>query len=213
MKSVKYLTVWTVLIFASCLGDKKNVNIDEMSDTSFINESFDGNKINYSNDMSSCSNIKAADIAKMYNVDVEMVMIMDGSDQAQKLNANGPIGCQFYIKTGENDFEWLRGSMSVQREIKADEYMGDVAQATGSGEDWQEAWALKKSMSKSAVWVPELGKAALWNSSKNFLEVKFEGYTLNVVPLRNKLNKIEVGKQRDYKDLAIQMVKRAGYCQ
>ena len=204
-----YIVLWVVLL-SSCLGDKKPVSQDEMAARGFINDNFKGNKIDFSKKTSACEQLVAPQIADLYQVAATDVLIQDAVNNNGN-SSNVSPSCQFYIKTGDNDFEWLRGSMTVQPEIKKDEYMGEIAEATGAGENWQEAWALKKSMSNSAEWIPELGKAALWNPSKNLLEVKYDGYTLKVIPLRNKLNKIEVGKQRDYKKMAVEMVKLAGY--
>ena len=89
--------------------------------------------------------------------------------------------------------------------------MGEIAEAAGSGENWEEAWALQKSMSKSSEWVKSIGLAALWNDSKTELKIKFEGYTLMVYPPKNIGNKEEEAKNRDYKNIALAMAKAAGY--
>lgn len=198
------------ITITSCLGDRKPVAISEMSDVSFVNYDFKGNRINYTEGMSACSQISASEIAALYEVSEDMVIIQDNSTLNTK-QPNSNASCAFYIKTGENDFEWLRGSMNVSREIGKNEFMGDVAEATGSGEDWEEAWALKKSMSKSSEWIKGLGQAALWNESKTELMIKFEGYTLNVFPIKNISNAAEVAKNRNYREVAISMAKAAGF--
>ena len=89
--------------------------------------------------------------------------------------------------------------------------MGDVAEAVGAGKNWEEAWSLKKSISKSAEWIPNMGKAALWNARKKTLEIKFDGYNLLINPPKNILNKEETAKNRDYKEIAIEMAKSCGF--
>lgn len=202
--------ICVAVLMSSCLGDKKTINVEELGDTSFVNDNFNGNLINYTKSMSACDNISASDIASIYEVSEGDVIIQDVTKTDQRV-PNTPPSCMFYIKTGDNDFEWLRGSISVHREIGKDEYMGDIAQAAGGGENWEDAWALKKSISKSSVWIKNMGQAALWNERKSELIIKFEGYTLNVYPIKNLMNKAEVAKNRDYKKAAIAMAKAAGF--
>jgi hypothetical protein len=200
----------TILFFSSCLGDKKAVNIAEMEDSTFINTNFKGNLINYEEGMSACDKISVEEIASLYNVTANLIHIEDPTKSDRYKKNMKPV-CNFYLESGSSDFEWLRGSIGINREVGKDEYMGDVAEAVGSGENWDEAWAMKKAMSKSSEWIPNLGKAALWNESKKILEIKMEGYTLIIIPLKNRLNKTEVAKNRDYKKLALEMAKASGY--
>lgn len=211
MNKLKQLSTLLVLVtLCSCLGDKKQINVDEMNDTSFVNTNFKGNPINYTQGMSACDNINAATLAKMYDVSEDLIQILDPS-KSDRYDKSANPSCMFYLKSGSTDFEWLRGTIAVNKEVSKNEYMGDIAEAVGSGENWEEAWALKKSMSKSSEWIPNLGKAALWNNSKNILEIKMEGYTLFITPLRNMLNKTEVAKNRDYKKIALEMAKASGF--
>ncbi|MEM6514716.1 MAG: hypothetical protein AAF688_00920 [Bacteroidota bacterium] len=198
------------VVLTACLGDRKMVNVSEMDDTSFVNKSFKGNLIDYNKDMSACDKLSETDIASLYNVSEDAIVKQDVSKSDQRV-PNSPPSCQFFIKDGDNDFLWLRGSMNVQREIGKDEMMGEIAEATGSGEDWEEAWAMQKSMSKSAEWIDGLGMAALWIEAKTELRIKFEGYTLYVFPIKNKLNEAEVARKRDYKSMAIGMARNAGF--
>ncbi|WP_179009110.1 hypothetical protein [Winogradskyella forsetii] len=198
------------IMFSSCLGDKKNATISEMNDNSFVNENFKGNLINYSKDMSACENMSASSIASIYNISEELIVYEDVSKSDRRMPNSQPI-CNFFIKDGDNDFQWLKGSMNIQREIGKDEMAYDVAKAAGNGVAWEEAWALNKSISKSSEWIKDIGLAALWNESKKELKIKFRGYTLYVYPIKNRLNKAEVARQRDYKSAAIAMAKAAGY--
>lgn len=197
-------------LFTSCLGDKKVANVSEMSDSSFVNKNFKGNIINYSKDMSACENMSASDIASIYNVSEDVVIFNDISKSDRRV-PNSPPVCNFYIKDGENDFLWLRGSISAIPDDGKNTDGTITTNTTGYDKDWAEVWAIQKSMSKSSEWLDTSGLAALWNASKNELNIKFEGYTLFVTPIKNKLNKVEVAKNRDYKKAAIAMAKAAGF--
>lgn len=206
----KIIPVALSICLMSCLGDKKVVNVSEIGDSSFVNKNFKGNLVNYAEGMSACDKISAIDIAKLYNASADLIHIEDPT-KSDRYKKDLPPTCMIYLKTGASDFEWLRGSIGLKREIGKDEFMGDVAQAAGMGKDWEEAWSLKKSISKSSEWLPNMGMAALWNASKKQLEIKFDGYTLTVIPLKNRLNAAEKTAKRDYKKIAIAMVKAAGY--
>lgn len=194
----------------SCVGDKKAIDVSEINDTSFVNENFKENHINYSEDMSACENMSASDIASLYNVSTDLVVFEDVSKSDRKA-PNSPPVCNFFIKDGDNDFKWLKGSMSIQREIGKEETAYEVAKALGNGVEWIEAWALNKSISKSSEWVNDMGLAAVWNDKSKELKIKFIGYNLYVYPLKNSLNASEVSKNRDYKKVAIAMAKSAGF--
>lgn len=203
------LSLVLLMTTVSCIGDRKSLVGQDLGDTSFVNKKFKGNLIDFSEGMSACDRITADEIASLYGFSSEDVVIHDNTKMNFK-NADIP-SCMLYIKTGESDFEWLRGSIQVQREVSKDEFMGDVAEAVGSGENWQEAWSIKKSMYKTSEWVPNLGLAAIWNENKTTLEIKFEGYTLLVHPIKNNLNKEEVVRNRDYKAMALGLAEAAGY--
>lgn len=211
MNLSKYLLILLVTIsFTGCIGDKKAINVSELNDTSFVNENFKGNLINYSKEMSACENMSASDIASMYQVS-ENVVVFEDISKSDRRAPNTPPICNFFIKDGENDFQWLRGSMNIQREINKNETAYDVAKAAGNGVEWEEAWALNKSMSKSSEWIQDMGLAAVWNERKTELKIKFEGYTLSIYPLKNRMNTGEVAKNRNYKEVAIALAKAAGY--
>ncbi|MBU2927871.1 hypothetical protein [Winogradskyella psychrotolerans] len=209
MKLLLNLSLFTLLM-SSCLGDKKVANVAEMNDTSFVNTNFKGNLINYAKGMSACKHISASAIAKLYDVSSDKVHIEDPTTSDRYKKDMEPM-CLFYIKDGENDFQWLKGSLNIQREIRKDEMAYDVAKAAGNGEEWEEAWALNKSISKSSEWVSDMGMAAVWNSKKVELKIKFKGYILSIYPIKNKLNQAEVAKNRDYKNVAIAMAKASGF--
>lgn len=212
MKTIKYSIPLLIisLFLNACFGDKKLADVSELGDTSFVNKNFKGNKINYTADMSACQNISTSEIASLYGV-AESLVVMDDISKNERRKPNTQPSCMFYLKIGDNDFEWLRGSISIIREIGKDEFMGEIAEAAGTGKNWEEAWAMKKSISKSSEWIKNMGKAALWNERKCNLHIKLEGYTLIIHPLKNILNKSEVAKKRDYKKVAIAMAKASGF--
>lgn len=198
------------MVLVSCLRDRKAMDVAEMGDTSFVNKDFKGNLISYDKNRSACEQMSISALANFYEVSKDKIHIMDNKN-SDRFRKDMEPQCGIYIETSENDYEWLRGSISVFREIGKDEMMGEIAEATGAGENWEEAWALQKSMSESAEWLENLGMAAVWNGNKTELKIKFEGYTLTVYPPTNKLNKEEVAKSRDYKKAALLMAKAAGY--
>ena len=209
---LKQITVLGALaiLFISCLGDKKAVDISEMGDTSFVNKNFKNNRINYTEGMSACDKLSTQDIAGIYGVSPDEILLDDPLKNQHRRATSTPV-CSFYVKSGDSDFLWLRGSISVSREIGKDEFMGEVHEATGGGENWEEAWAMQKSISKSSEWVENLGMAAVWNANNKELKIKFKDYTLNVYPPNNRSNQDEVAKNRDYKKAAIDIAKAAGY--
>jgi len=112
---------------------------------------------------------------------------------------------------GENEFNYLIGGITVNREIKKDEMMGEIAEAAGGGENWKEAWALQKSISKSAEWIEGVGLAAMWKPKRRELLIKFEGYSVYVMAPGAAFNQEEKARNRDYKKIALEMAKKAGY--
>lgn len=211
MKTKNLITLSLIAIFlTSCLGDKKRIDIDEANDTtSFVNKDFKGNLIDYNKNMSACSKMNKADLAKLYDVSAEEIYWMDSASN-ERMQTISPT-CNFRVMIGENEFNYLIGSMFVTKEVKQDEMMGEIAEAAGNGENWVEAWALQKSISKSSEWLQDMGKAAVWKGSKRELRVKFDGYTLTVVAPGAAFNQEEKARNRDYKSIAVSMAKSAGY--
>lgn len=211
MKLIQRLGLIAILgLLTSCFGDKKMTDVEEIGDTSFVNKNFNSNRINYNKDNSACEQMSLSTLANLYEVTLNTIHVVDNKN-SDRFRKDIEPQCSFYIETSENDYEWLRGSMSLYREIGKDEMMGEIAEAAGGGENWKEAWALQKSISKSSEWVDNIGLAALWNDSKTELKIKFIGYTLTVYPPKNSANKMEVAKNRDYKSIALAMAKGAGY--
>lgn len=171
MKTDKLIIAASMLmvLLISCFGDKKGINISELGDTSFVNKNFSGNRINYSKEMGACENITAADIASMYKASEDKVILNDIIKSDRRAPNTNP-SCQFFIKTGASDFEWPRGSMSIVPDVKKDDDRIDIAEAAGHAENWEEAWALNKSISKSSEWIEDMGLAAVWKEKRKNLK-------------------------------------------
>jgi hypothetical protein len=211
MKTKKLIIISLITIFlTSCLGDKKSIDIEEANDTtSFVNKDFKGNLIDYDKNMSACDRMSKADLAKLYDVTAEEIIWMDSASN-ERMTSNSPT-CNFRVMLGENEFNYLIGGITVKREIKKDEMMGEIAEAAGGGENWKEAWALQKSISKSAEWIEGVGLAAMWKPKKRELIIKFEGYSVYIMAPGSTINQEEKAKNRDYKKIALEMAKKTGF--
>lgn len=163
----------TVLLSACSHGDKANpltVSFDDGD--SFENTAFSGNKIGPEGVEKPCSYLQKLDIATMLGVPVEQVS--KGEDLARK-------ACGFTIIYNDDEAspDYTTAGIAFLKEVTDDET------------NWQESWSVQKGISKSSEWVPNLGKAAIWNPSANQLKVKFEGYTLLVTPPKGPGKSIE----------------------
>ena len=123
MKLLQRLTLIAFLgLLASCFGDKKMTDIEEIGDTSFVNKNFKGNRINYSEDKSACEQMSLSTLANLYGVSVDKIRLMDNK-KSDRFRKNIEPQCGFYVETSENDYEWLRGSISLFREFFQGETM------------------------------------------------------------------------------------------
>lgn len=193
----------------SCLGDRQSLIGQDLGDTSFVNKSFKGNRINYREGMRACDKLSPQVLADFYDRSESDIIITDPTKSDRYVKPSP--GCIIHVKMSDEKFDHLTGTINVFKEIKSDEFMGDVAEATGTGENWEDAWALKKSLRKNTEWIADMGQAALWTEKLRKLEIKFEGYTLEVIAPGAAFNQIEKAKNRDYKAIAIAIAKAAGY--
>lgn len=195
MKNIIF--IFSILFFFACgnpVGDQKSAigSVDEIGNTSFVNKNFKGNLINFSTDMNPCQNLGKEIFAKLYNVPSEEVYVIEGSKTNQT--------CSFKILLGGNDFNSLTGGISA----KADNNQNEIG-------TWEERWSIQKATSKSSEYLPNMGKAAIWKGSSRSLRIKFEGYTLEVIAPGASFNEEEKKRNRDYKAIAIEMAKIAGF--
>jgi len=194
MKTTKLIIISLIAVFlTSCKGDKKSIIGADLSDESFVNTNFDGNLINYDENMSACRGFTQADLATHYDVSIEDIMIRDSTvdDRLQSLYPT----CKLTVMV---DGGYLQGDITVIPEAQKDE-------------NWEETWAFKKASSKSAEWVNGVGQAALWKPNKRELLIKFDGYllTITVPGLNYDFNKKEINDK--YHKIALKMAKSAGY--
>lgn len=190
MKFISYaLLLFISLALTACgYGDKANSLTAEFeSAESFENKDFAGNKIEAAEFTEPCAYIDEADIMSMLSAPVEKINTQP--DQQTKR-------CVYTIiyDQGPENPEYTRGSISIHQEV------------TGVEAEWKDNWSVKKAISKSSEWVPNLGKAAIWKGSSLQLEVKFEGYSLYVSAPRGPGN-----DESKSKEWAIKMVKLAGF--
>ncbi|MFK8162612.1 MAG: hypothetical protein AB8H12_09130 [Lewinella sp.] len=177
------------LSFVSCShGDKESAIGATFEDAdSFENKYFTGNKISLAEFTQPCQYISKAIVASMMSIPVEKV-------DYRPVPVEKKCVYTIIFNDDADQPDYTTGSLALVREV------------TGVEEEWKDNWSVKKGISKSAEWVPNLGKAAIWNPSKRILEVKFEGYTLQVFPPKGP------GKDtKNSKKWALEMVKLAGF--
>lgn len=195
---MKYIFfVFSIILFFACdnpIGDKKSGigSVNEIGNTSFVNKNFNGNTINYSADLNPCQTLGKDALAKLYQVSSEEIHVIEG-------NKNNQV-CTYRVLLGGNEFNLLIGSIAI-RPDNPDNEIGT----------WEERWSIQKVTSKSSEYLPNMGKAALWKGSKRTLLIKFEGYTLEIYAPGSAINEEEKKKNRDYKSIAIEMAKTAGF--
>ncbi|MCR9288073.1 MAG: hypothetical protein NXI23_11890 [Bacteroidetes bacterium] len=197
-----YLT--TVLFIACSNGDKASIVGADFGDASFINDNFAGNKINYEKIGNPCELLNSIQIAKLYGASSEKVMI----DRSNELG--GQKSCRFLVSLSDQEFDHLTGFIAIAPEISADNDPGGIAEATGGGTEWIEAWELKKMLSKSSEYIPNMGKAAIWFGAKRSLLIKLDGYSLSITAPGAAFNKKEKEKNRNYKAIAIEIAQKSG---
>ncbi|MGJ8745112.1 hypothetical protein [Polaribacter sp.] len=188
MKNIVILTL-IISVFTSCFGDKKSAIGTNFKDTSFENKKFK-TKVVYADLAQPCSYVAKKDLAKQYNVSVEEVLIIEGSSQ-NKI-------CTIRVKLSDDENNYLMGSFSFYEE--KDNLIDESS--------WVESWQIQKGSSKSGEWIPNLGKAALWIGKKRELRIKFKDYTMALKVPGAAFNKQEEALKRDYKKIALSLVRK-----
>jgi len=193
------------VLFACSNGDKKSIIGAEFGDTSFVNEKFAGNKKAYKDVANPCDLLDKNQIASLYGVTTDEVMFDDPSRYVGNNKS-----CRFIIKMSDEKFDHLTGYIALQEEVKTEDDPGGIAEATGGGENWVEAWELRKMMSKSSEYINGMGKAAIWFGKKRNLLIKMDGYAIDILAPGSAFNEKEKTKNRDYKKIALEMAQSTG---
>ena len=188
MKNLFLLGLMTLLL-SSCFGDKKSAIGTTFNDTSIVNKSFSGNKINFANINSPCNYTSKKTLAKLYNTSEKRVLLIGGNAQSKT--------CTIRIQLSEEEFDYVTGSIHFFEE----------ANKRSDGTTWEDDWQLQQGMSRSAQWVSNMGKGAMYKNAKRELLVKFDEYTMSVIAPGSAFNKTEKALDRDYEKIAVTMAK------
>lgn len=194
---MKYtIFIFSILVLFACdnpVGDKKSAinSVEEIGNASFVNKNFKSNSIDYSPDLNPCQMLGKEVLAKLYNVGSEEIQVIEGNVKNQT--------CTYRVLLG-GEFNYLPGALTIRPDAPKND-MGT----------WEERWSIQKATSKSSEYLSDMGKAALWKGSKRTLMIKFDGYTLEVYAPGSAVNEDEKKKNRDYKSIAIEMAKTAGF--
>ena len=177
------------LAFTACSHDDKAsaITAEFESADSFENAYFTGNKIELASFTQPCQYISKAIMASMLSIPVEKV------DYRPDTHTKRCAYTIIYDQEADKP-DYTTASISLHQEV------------TGVESEWKDNWSANKAISKSAEWVPNLGKAAIWKGASLQLDVKFDGYTLTVIAPRGP------GKDESKsKKWAIEMAKLAGF--
>lgn len=194
---MKYIFfILSIFLIGSCtnpVGDKQSTlgSVDEIGNTSFVNKNFQGNLIQYSKNLNPCEMLTQDALANLYQVGTDKIQVIGGNNSFQT--------CTYRVLLGE-EFNFLTGSMLILPDPSGD-----------AMDSWAEQWSIQKAASKSSEYLPNMGKAALWKGGNRTLKIKFEGYTLEIMAPGAPFNEEEKKKNRDYKSIAVDMAKVAGF--
>ena len=196
MKKLRIVFMLLVaILFTACFGDKKAVIGADLSNTAFVNKSFKGNTIAFDEVTDVCNLIKVEKLAGLYDVPTSNIVIVGQGDVVQQQNVKT---CMVRVKLDETDWNFLTGTISIFKD-------------DNTNENWEESWSMKKAMSKSGKWIPNMGKAALFTSAKRKLAIKFDGYVLEIIAPGAPFNKEEQARNRDFEKITLQIVKDLGF--
>ena len=152
--------------------------------------------------MNGCLSLTAQDMAKLYDTTVERAMVVDlTKENVGNVDPRTPPSCTLRIQASADDRDTLTGSMILRgAKLLSMKPWEILAQAMGSGEEWQEEWALQKQI-RNLESVPNLGMAALWNQKTRRLSIKFDGYSADITAPGSAFNQVEQERQRDYRNI------------
>jgi len=188
MKNV-FLFGLMILLLSSCFGDRKSAIGSDFNETSFVNKNFSGNKMDFSAIKSPCNYLSKEKLAKLYKTSEEKIALVGGNQQSKS--------CMIQIQMSEQKFDYITGMINFYEE----------ANKRADGTTWVEDWQLQKGISRSAQWIPNMGKAAMYKSAKRELNIKFDNYVMSVIAPGSAFNEKEKAIVRDYQDIAITMAK------
>lgn len=178
-----------ILLFSSCLGDKKSAIGTTFDDSSFVNKGFKGNKFGFAEISQPCTYTTKETLAKLYDTTADKVTLIGGNAQSKT--------CTIRIQMSDQEFDYITGAIYFYEEVNK----------RSDGTTWEDDWQLQKGISKSAKWISNMGKAAMYKEKKRELLVKFDDYTMCIVAPGSAFNQTEKGLNRDYQKLAIAMAK------
>lgn len=176
-----------VCLFSACFGDKKSAIGTDFKDNSFMNKNFKGNQIEFAKITTPCNYVSKEELAKLYNVSSDKVVLIGGNQSSK--------GCSIRVKITDDKFGYITGGVRFYEELNN----------TSEGVNWIESWQVQKGISKSAEWISNLGKAAMYKSKKRELFIKLDNYTISITAPGSAFNEIEKSKKRDYKKIALTM--------
>jgi len=186
LKTILYFTLIAVLC-VSCLGDQKTVVGQEYGDTNFVNDSFKGNIKDFAElPKDLCGFLNEDSILKAY--DNATSVSFGGSNSFMSKN------CQFSVTFFNDASQFIKGSIFI---------VDDSAEE----DNWQESWEFRKKRYKSAEYVKDLGRAAIWYGKQRKLEIKMKGYMVSITAPPKMIDKNKIDNDTDVKDAAVAIAK------
>jgi hypothetical protein len=186
LKTILYFTLIAVLC-VSCLGDQKTVVGQEYGDTNFVNDSFKGNIKDFAElPKDLCGFLNEDSILKAY--DNATSVGFGGSNSFMSKN------CQFSVTFFNDASQFIKGSIFI---------VDDSAEE----DNWQESWEFRKKGYKSAEYVKDLGRAAIWYGKQRKLEIKMTDYTVSITAPPKMMDKNKIDNDTDLKDAAVAIAK------
>ena len=168
-----------ILLFSSCFGDKKSAIGTNFDDSSFVNKSFTGNKLDFSGISQPCTYTSKEALAKLYNTTEDKVILIGGNAESKT--------CTIRVQLSDEEFDYITGAIHFFEE----------ANQRPDGTTWEDDWKLQKGISKSSQWISNLGKGAMYKEAKRELLVKFDDYTMSIIAPGSSFNETEKAQNRE----------------